>query len=178
MKTAHPPHRVTRGRLELLLARGERAICKKPHQLGTPCKLMRGPQAEHAAEVHRISLAGGRGVVWCWKCGCCATIKPKRLAEECGELTPFGRATLRRIREGNPPYHIAPSWPNTDDSLFSKLIVKAPIAVAQLREGARPAGRITPIATAANTRNAGPYRNADHNACAQVSPTGDAPPKA
>ena len=70
------------------------------------------------------SLAGGRGVVWCWKCGTHATIKPKTLAQPCRKVpTQFGRATLARIKKGKPPYGLGPDGPGADDTCLSDWLV-------------------------------------------------------
>ncbi len=69
------------------------------------------------------SLAGGRGVVWCWKCGKIAVNKPRGLVNKCTEVpSKYGAATLRRLRKGQPPYGLK-DWPTGDDCFFRQLVV-------------------------------------------------------
>ena len=74
--------------------------------------------------IHRShSLAGGRGVVWCWTCGRYAVIKPKLLCQPCpGGANASGKYTLQRLRNGLPPFGLG-SWPEGDHSLFRQLRV-------------------------------------------------------
>ena len=68
-------------------------------------------------------LAAARGVVWCWKCGRTATVKPIALTKPCEPLKPHGKATLKRLRQGRPPYNLKNKWPEGDDSVDRRLIV-------------------------------------------------------
>ena len=66
---------------------------------------------------------GGRGVVWCWKCGKFAVNKPRGLVYACTEApSTYGAATLRRLRNGQPPYGLK-GWPTGDECYFRQLIV-------------------------------------------------------
>ena len=68
------------------------------------------------------SLAGGQGVVWCWKCGKVGVTKPRGLVRPCNQApNAFGKATLDRLREGKPPYHLKNVWP--DGSMFRQLVI-------------------------------------------------------
>ena len=68
-------------------------------------------------------LAGGRGVVWCWKCGYYAVIRPQKLCRPCpGAPGEKGAMTLARLRKGLPPYSVG-KWSARDNSLFRKLRV-------------------------------------------------------
>jgi hypothetical protein len=68
-------------------------------------------------------LAGGRGVVWCWKCGHYAVIRPQKLCRPCpGAPGEKGAMTLARLRKGLPPYSVG-KWSARDNSLFRKLRV-------------------------------------------------------
>ena len=69
------------------------------------------------------SLAGGRGVVWCWKCGKIAVNKPRDLVKKCNEVpSTYGAATLRRLRRGQPPFGYK-DWPTGDECAFRQLII-------------------------------------------------------
>ena len=69
------------------------------------------------------SLAGGRGVVWCWKCGKIATTKPRGLVKKCTEApSPYGKATLKRLRNGLPPFTVK-KWLEEGSSFFRQLTI-------------------------------------------------------
>ena len=69
------------------------------------------------------SLVGGRGIVWCWRCGVYA-VQPKLLCRPCrGGATQFGKVTLARLRRGLPPYGLRNRWPDGEDTLFLRLVV-------------------------------------------------------
>ena len=71
------------------------------------------------------SLAGGRGVVWCWKCGKIAITKPRGLVRRCTEVpNTWGKATLSRLRKGLPPYGHS-DWPTGDSCTFRQLVINS-----------------------------------------------------
>ena len=70
------------------------------------------------------SLAGGRGIVWCWRCGNYATQRPHLLCQPCpGVPAAKGVATLARLRQGKPPYPLKGTWPEGEVTLFKQLKV-------------------------------------------------------
>jgi hypothetical protein len=77
------------------------------------------------------STAGGRGVVWCWRCGCIATSKPRALTKACkGGPSVWGAKTLARLRRGQPPYGML-EWPRGDQGLFRQLQIVENSAVLE-----------------------------------------------
>ena len=64
-------------------------------------------------------------MVWCWKCGKVAVDKPRGLVQVCPEVpNEWGEKTLRRLRRGQPPYHLK-QWPAGDECMFRKLVVNS-----------------------------------------------------
>jgi hypothetical protein len=68
------------------------------------------------------SLAGGRGVVWCWHCGKFSVERSVGLTKPCAEPSGYGLLNLRRLRAGKPPSSLG-KWPVNDDSPFRQLII-------------------------------------------------------
>ena len=79
-----------------------------------------GGSKKHLQHTH--SLAGGRGVVGCWKCGKYAVTKPSKLVLECKPPTDEGRRNLSRLRKGRPPVDLK-DWPSLDNTMFRKLMI-------------------------------------------------------
>jgi hypothetical protein len=75
---------------------------------------------------HTHFLASARGVVWCWRCGKVATVKPIGLCKPCtGVPNRFGKATLERLRKGKPPFHMK-EWPPGDNTNHRQLVIACP----------------------------------------------------
>ena len=64
------------------------------------------------------SLAGARGLLWCWRCGCVATVCPRKLTEPCKTPTRHGQLCLNRIRRGVPPYVFRGEWPIPQEGFY------------------------------------------------------------
>jgi hypothetical protein len=68
------------------------------------------------------SLAGGRGITWCWRCGKFAVERSVGLTTVCKEPSGYGILNLRRLRAGKPPSSLG-QWPINDDTPFRQLII-------------------------------------------------------
>ena len=68
------------------------------------------------------SLAGGRGVVWCWHCGKFAVERSVGLNKPCAAPSGYGLLNLKRFRAGKPPSSLG-QWLVNDDSPFRQLII-------------------------------------------------------
>ena len=68
-------------------------------------------------------LSGGRGLVWCWKCGKYAVERALGLTKVCpGVPSSYGALNLKRLGEGKPPYSLG-QWPQGDVTIFRQLVI-------------------------------------------------------
>ena len=73
---------------------------------------------------HTHSLGAARGVVWSWKCGNVAVVRPKGLIQPCQPRSKFGERTLKTIRAGLPLFHLK-DWPSGNDTVYRELVVSS-----------------------------------------------------
>ena len=66
-------------------------------------------------ESHVGHLAWHRGLLWCWQCGCTATVVPNHLRHVCAKPTVAGARQLKRLRLGQTPRNSV-RWPLTSDA--------------------------------------------------------------
>ena len=71
------------------------------------------------------SLAGKKGLVWCWKCGSFGTAIPRNLIKPCNgaPTSKAGADNLKRLRRGLPPWQLKGKWPYPDSALEGQLTI-------------------------------------------------------